>query len=275
MITVGATGPSNERAPYSNYGATIDIMATGGDINQSVPFEGENWQAGVWSTIKDDDSGKFVYASYQGTSMATPHIAGIAALMLAKDPSLTPAQILARLVDSAAPLSATACKRPTATDCGVGLVDAAKALGSTSDGPGTPPAPPPSPPTSEVITYVVALYCADAGCETFNNDSSGVTAINNAQQQTPYLLESLQTGRYIVAGWQDLNGDVAIQDNEPFGAVDGIIPYKAGESVSGKDLFMYADLSSSATGISNSADRSSLAATLGRLANQRVTLPAE
>jgi serine protease len=74
-VAVGAVGPSGVRAPYSSWGKELDLAAPGGDKR-----EGE---AGgiVQNTIDPTDVGKAVFASYQGTSMATPHVAGVAALL--------------------------------------------------------------------------------------------------------------------------------------------------------------------------------------------------
>jgi serine protease len=84
-VAVGAVGPTGERAPYSSWGKELDIAAPGGDKSR-----GE--EAGVLqNTIDPQDVGRAVYASYQGTSMATPHVAGVAALLFAagaKDPDM-------------------------------------------------------------------------------------------------------------------------------------------------------------------------------------------
>ncbi|UUZ46574.1 S8 family serine peptidase [Massilia sp. B-10] len=63
------------------------------------------------------------YAFYQGTSMATPHVAGVAALMLAKTPSMTPDQVESTLKSTSRAFPASC------SGCGVGLVDANAALG--------------------------------------------------------------------------------------------------------------------------------------------------
>lgn len=214
VITVGATGPTGERAPYSNYGSKIDVMATGGDTSQTINFNGKEYSAGVWSTLKDDATGEFFFGAYQGTSMAAPHIAGIVALMLSKDPGLTPDQVLANLVDSAKPLSASQCQRPSAADCGAGLVDAAATLGGTTN-----PAPPP-PPTGSITTYIAALYCVGILCNDFDENLSGIIELNDSKQQMPYRITELSDGAYVVAGWQDLDKDIEIDDNEPFGFYD-------------------------------------------------------
>jgi hypothetical protein len=81
VITVAATGPSNLKARYSNYGPVISITAPGGD---SSIIGGKS----IYSTT----SGGYIGA--EGTSMAAPHVAGLIGLLYAIDPTLTPAQVL-------------------------------------------------------------------------------------------------------------------------------------------------------------------------------------
>ncbi len=116
VITVGATDRSGNRAYYSNYGPRIDLMAPGGDTRS-------NAANGVLSTV-----GNGQYGFMQGTSMAAPHVAGVLALMKSRKPSLTPAEALTILKETARPLSASQCNRPTSSDCGAGLMDAKAAL---------------------------------------------------------------------------------------------------------------------------------------------------
>ncbi|MBA2950367.1 S8 family peptidase [Streptomyces himalayensis] len=82
-ITVGATDSSDRRASFSNYGTCLDLFAPGVSI------------ASAW-----DDSDTATN-TISGTSMATPHTAGVAALYLATHPTATPAQVRDALVNGA------------------------------------------------------------------------------------------------------------------------------------------------------------------------------
>ncbi|WP_299425677.1 S8 family peptidase [uncultured Meiothermus sp.] len=145
VITVGATGPSGGRAPYSNFGGRIDLMAPGGNV--AVNLGGVQAGGGVLSPLKSDASGQFNYEFYNGTSMAAPHVAGLIALMKSARPSLTRAEALDILRRTARPLTQTQCQgetspsRPTpppgitAGDCGAGLVDALAAIQAVGGAP--------------------------------------------------------------------------------------------------------------------------------------------
>jgi subtilisin family serine protease len=90
IISVMATGHSDLKADYSNYGATsVDIAAPGGDFSRG----GEPGE--ILSTIPGAD-----YGYMQGTSMAAPHVAGACALILSVQPSLTYSQVKTLLMDT-------------------------------------------------------------------------------------------------------------------------------------------------------------------------------
>lgn len=93
VISVSALDAVNERAPYSNFGSQIDIAAPGG--NQSADRTGDGFGDGILSAFIDDRSGEreATISFLQGTSMASPHIAGMFALMKAVYPELTAQEV--------------------------------------------------------------------------------------------------------------------------------------------------------------------------------------
>jgi serine protease len=115
VITVAATNRSGGKASYSNYGAVVDVAAPGGDSGTGNAIL-STLNAGTRAPGADS------YASYIGTSMATPHVAGVVALMLAKNPNLTPDDVESRLKSSARAFPATC------SSCGAGIVDASAAV---------------------------------------------------------------------------------------------------------------------------------------------------
>ncbi|MDJ0852366.1 MAG: S8 family serine peptidase [Myxococcota bacterium] len=93
VISVAAVDASRRLAPYSNWGSTIDVAAPGGDFGADLA--GDGFADGVLSTLYDPGtpSDPFVYAFSEGTSMAAPHVAGVVALMLGVNDTLTPGDI--------------------------------------------------------------------------------------------------------------------------------------------------------------------------------------
>jgi serine protease len=120
VISVSAVGPTNALAPYSSFGSTIDVAAPGGDFQRDV--DGDGYPDGVLSTYFAAGTG-FGYAFFQGTSMASPHVAGVIALMLGINPALTPFDI-----DNALNTGQITDEIGSAQLFGNGLIDAAKAV---------------------------------------------------------------------------------------------------------------------------------------------------
>ncbi|MFZ5549630.1 MAG: S8 family peptidase [Pseudomonadota bacterium] len=119
VITVAAVGRTADRAYYSNYGSAVEIAAPGGDQSWSET-DGVLSTSNAGLTTPKADS----YAYYQGTSMASPHVAGAVALMLSKNLNLTPDQVLGRLRASTKPFYCSGC--------GSGTVDAYEAIRSAT-----------------------------------------------------------------------------------------------------------------------------------------------
>ncbi|MEV6958020.1 S8 family serine peptidase [Streptomyces sp. NPDC051207] len=127
VITVAATNRSGSRSYYSNYGTVVDIAAPGGETRTAT-------SDGILSTLNSGTRTPSIenYAHYQGTSMAAPHIAGLAALMKSANPALTPAQIESAVKTNARPLPGTCTG-----GCGAGLADATKTVQAVKGGTGT------------------------------------------------------------------------------------------------------------------------------------------
>jgi len=139
VIAVAATNRNGGRAYYSNYGAVVDVAAPGGDVRTGSAN-------GILSTLNSGRArpGTDSYAFYQGTSMATPHVAGVAALLYEVDPAITPDQVESTLKSTARSFPAS-CNQ-----CGSGIVDAASAVEAASGV--TPP-----PPVNNVLENAVPV----------------------------------------------------------------------------------------------------------------------
>jgi subtilisin family serine protease len=121
VVGVTAIGPSGVLSFYSSYGAsTADVTAPGGSSGQAPNPFGRVLAA--WSSTgpaigiagRDvQDAGGAVYAWVQGTSMATPHAAGVAALIRAAHPDMSVGAVQARLQNTAMP---KACPTPAEMD---------------------------------------------------------------------------------------------------------------------------------------------------------------
>ncbi len=123
VITVAATNRNGGKAYYSNFGAIVDVAAPGGDVRSGTAN-------GVLSTLNSGTTtpGSNTYAFYQGTSMATPNVAGVVALMLSVNSALTPNEVESRLKAS------TRAFRATCSQCGTGIVNALAAVNAAGGG---------------------------------------------------------------------------------------------------------------------------------------------
>lgn len=124
VIAVAAVGPDGFRAyhqsvgQYSNYGETVKIAAPGGSF---------------WGSSKDEiySTGNASYFYAIGTSMASPHVAGLIALLSSVDPTLSPEMVLEIIQSTATPFPVSSdhkanCKGEKS--CGAGIINAAAAV---------------------------------------------------------------------------------------------------------------------------------------------------
>ena len=125
VIAVAASNLLGDLSSYSNFGRIVSITAPGGDSGD-LP--------GVISTMNGGTTlpGVASYATYSGTSMAAPHVAGVVALMLTRDPTLTPGQVLNRLQASARAFPAGTDCAAALGACGSGLLDAPRAVAAVT-----------------------------------------------------------------------------------------------------------------------------------------------
>jgi serine protease len=140
VIAVGASTEHGCLAAYSNHGPGIALVAPGGGPDANLPGD-PNCQP-VAPSGRDIFQMTFTGSSpsvfgfpigYEGTSMATPHVAATAALILAGrvlGPDPTPAEVTARLKTTARPLGSVADRRVY----GAGLLDAAAATAPRGPG---------------------------------------------------------------------------------------------------------------------------------------------
>jgi len=187
-IAVGATSINNEVMNYSNKGEGLDIVAPGGYITNCI--------------LQETLYGDWGYECFWGTSMATPHVAAISAMLISVDPFLTPDQVYQILTTTTLDLNQTGYDSTS----GYGLVQAYDALTSLdADGDGMPDSweifhnLDPDDPSDAVTDYdsdgLTNLYeynlgsdptdPADAG---FDYDSDGLTNLEEFNKGTEPLI---------------------------------------------------------------------------------------
>jgi len=118
VISVAASARTGAKAYYSSFGSVVDVTAPGGDFYVDSMIR---------STLNSGTQGPVgpTYRAYQGTSMAAPHVAGIAAMIMGAAPTLTPAQVEAQIKGTAQPFSSPSF---CSGGCGTGYADAGAAI---------------------------------------------------------------------------------------------------------------------------------------------------
>jgi serine protease len=177
VVTVAATGRNGGKASYSNFGSTVEVAAPGGSGGANSVLSTLN----SGSTTPGSDS----YALYNGTSMATPHVSGVVALMLQAKSTLTPDEVTQILQSTARAFPATC------SQCGSGIVNANAAvdaaLGNTN---------PPDPPGT---LAEVEPNNSRSSSQLVSTDNTTVNGTMSSSTDNDYYRVSLPAGRTLVS----------------------------------------------------------------------------
>ncbi len=193
-ISVSATSYDDDKSSFSNYGSTIDIAAPGGEYED---LNGDGYDDGILQNTFDGANEGYYF--YYGTSMASPHVAGVAALVKSVNPGLTNAQI--RNI-----LETTAENIGSSTYFGNGLVDAYAAVQAASGG---------NQPPNAAFTYSDTLLAVNFTDQ--STDSDG-TIVGWAWTFGDGATSSLQNPSHTYAASGTYSVSLTVTDND--GATD-------------------------------------------------------
>jgi serine protease len=177
VVTVAATGRNGGKASYSNFGATVEVAAPGGSGGANSVLSTLN----AGSTTPGADN----YALYNGTSMATPHVSGVVALLFQAKPTLTPDQVTSILQTTARAFPA-ACSQ-----CGSGIVNANAAVDAALGS--VPPVDPPG------TVAEVEPNNSRGAAQAITTDNTTVNGAMGNSSDSDYFSVSLPAGRTLVS----------------------------------------------------------------------------
>ncbi|MFI1654621.1 S8 family serine peptidase [Streptomyces sp. NPDC020472] len=222
VITVASTNRAGARSYYSNYGTIVDVAAPGGETRNATDTPGTvtTPENAIYSTLNSGltTQSTETYKPYQGTSMAAPHIAGLAALLKSAKSTLTPADIESAIKNTARPLPG-ACTG----GCGTGIADAAKAVDSVLNT---------TPPTGTVFTNSTDVAIPD------NTTVSSSIAVTGRTGNAP---ATLKVGVDIKHTWR---GDLVVDLVAPDGTVRNLKTSSSSDSADNVQTTYTVDASS-------------------------------
>ena len=201
VISVSAVDSQRRAAPYSNSGSRIDIAAPGGD--NGIDINGDGYPDGVLSTggsVATSGTINFVYSFLNGTSMASPHVAGVMALMKSVNPDLTSADIDALL--EAGDLSDDLGTTGRDNIFGHGLINAQRAVVAALSAAGSPPAQNPRVgASSTVLNFGSAGQSLSLTLQNIGQGDLGPVAVSVSEDWVQLRPESVNKngiGSYLV-----------------------------------------------------------------------------
>jgi len=180
VVAVSATNDDDSLASYSNVGPEIEMAAPGSSI---------------YSTYKGG-----IYATMSGTSMATPHVTGVAALVIASDVEYrgNPADVRAQLTSTAEDLDSTGWD----SSFGYGLVDAENATPPTTVTPPLEPTPLPTEDEMHIANISMSYDTKSAGPNSFTWGLATVTVVNSNGSPV--------SGAQVTGTWSGLTSDIDV-----------------------------------------------------------------
>lgn len=180
VVSVSALGPDRTAGPYSNFGLNVDVAAPGGDLRLDRNGDGEG--DGVYSTYSQFDGTAYfsTYAPLQGTSMAAPHVAGVAALMKSVG-TVSPTQFDTLLASG---VLTDDILTPGPDALGVGLLNANKAVRALSI---NPPATPQLSVQPTTLNFGDAVTTNDVAV---TNSGTAALALTGTVTSAPWLTVS-------------------------------------------------------------------------------------
>ena len=205
VIAIGATNPSGGRSYFSNGGSNLHAVAPGGDTRRSTT--GTGLADGIFSTVASISGGVRTptYTVMQGTSMASPHAAGIFALMRHAAPNITPDQVFSAISSSAIVDDLGSTGRDNFF--GYGQLNARKAVEYALDLTGAPPPAggqiSPSPTAINLSNFDVAVEFELRALGQSDERVVSVTASNNNISVAPKagaVDATTGLGTYVVRG---------------------------------------------------------------------------
>lgn len=209
VIAVGATGSDDAKTAYSNWGTGLDVMAPGDSIYSTLPGS--------------------TYGTMSGTSMATPFVAGAAALLRSYRPAATVSQVTTALERTAKDLGVAGYD----TSTGYGIIQMYSALSYLTGGDTTPPVTTSDVKASYDDNAVITLSASDGS-------GSGVAATYLSTDGNPY-----QRGtRFTIAGYGshtvsyysvDAMGNAETPTSKTFTIGDTLPPTTGSDAVSSYD----------------------------------------